>query len=322
MINLRSCGRFKVKRITLTAVLLLAVLAQGAQGQIFEKVGTFGAQFLKIGPSARAAAMGNSFTAVADDASATYWNPGGLVDVPRTSLHLNHVEWPADIKLDYASYAFRTPYLPGILGITARAMTMDPQVERTIYNPGGTGRHFDAGDMAFGLTYAQFFTDRFSAGATLNFIHMGLANKSVNATGFDFGLIYRIGIRGMRLGMVVQNAGGEIDFDSQAAKMPIMFKVGLSATGFDVGPHYMLSSVEFSHPSDNKERANFGVEYSFNRFFFLRSGYNAGYDTNGITGGFGLEVNTSERSKVFVDYGFEDLSYMGSAHRFTVSFAY
>lgn len=310
-----------MKRTALLA-LTLALFAQGAQAQIFEKVGTFGGQFLKIGPTARAAGMGNGFVAVADDASATYWNPGGLVDVPRTSLHLDHVEWPADIKLDFVSYVFHTPYLPGVLGLSARALTMDPQVERTIYLPNGTGREFDAGDMSFGITYAQYFTERFSTGFTAHFIHMGLADKSVNTSAFDFGLVYRIGIRGMRLGMVVQNAGGEVDFDSQPAKLPILFKVGLSAEAFDVGPHHMTSVVEFSHPPDNKERANLGVEYGFNRFFFLRSGYNAGYDANGVTGGFGLEIGTSERSRLLVDYAFEDLSYLGGAHRFSVSFAY
>lgn len=307
-----------------TALLAMALIlgAGSAQAQIFEKVGTFSAQFLKIGPTARAAGMGNGFTALVDDASATYWNPGGLVDVPRTGLHLNHVEWPADIKLDFVSYAFRTPYLSGVLGLTARALTMDPQVERTIYLPEGTGREFDAGDMSFGLTYAQYFTERFSTGFTVHFVHMGLADKSVNTTAFDFGLIYRIGIRGMRLGMVVQNAGGEVDFDSRPAKMPIMFKVGLSADAFDYGPHHMTSVVEFSHPPDNKERANLGVEYGFNRFLFLRTGYNAGYDANGVAAGFGVAVSTSERSRLSVDYAFEDLSYLGEAHRFSVSFAY
>ena len=311
-----------MKSTAMMALVLVMVFALGAQAQIFEKVGTFGAQFLKIGPSARAAAMGNSFTAVADDASTTYWNPGGLVEIPRTAVHIDHVEWPADIKLEYASYVFHTPYLPGVIGLSARALTMDPQVERTIYLPDGTGRHFDAGDMSFGLTYAQYFTDRFSTGVTVNFIHMGLADKSVNTSAFDFGLIYRIGIRGMRLGMVVQNAGGEIDFDSQSAKMPIMFKVGLSAEAFEYGPHHVLGAVEFTHPPDNKERANMGFEYSFNRFLYLRGGYNANYDANGLTGGFGLELNTGERSKIYVDYAFEDLSYLGEAHRISLSFAY
>src|SRR5690348_2743254 len=42
------------------------LLATPAAAQTFEIVGT------------RAAGMGGAFVAVADDASATYWNPGGL----------------------------------------------------------------------------------------------------------------------------------------------------------------------------------------------------------------------------------------------------
>ena len=91
--------------------------------------------------------MGEAYAAVGQDATATYWNPGGLVEIPRTSIHLNHVEWPADIKLDYVAYVFHTPYLPGPLGLTARALTMDPQVERTIYLPQGTSIHARLGDL-------------------------------------------------------------------------------------------------------------------------------------------------------------------------------
>jgi hypothetical protein len=312
-----------VKRSALLTLILIGAIATGAQaGDIFEKVGTFAGQFLKIGPSARGAAMGNAFSAVADDPSATYWNPAGLVEVQGTAIHIDHMEWPADIKLDYVSYVFKTSWVPGTLGLTARGLTMDPQNERTIYLPEGTGRQFDAGDMSFGFSYSQFFTDRFSTGATINLIHMTLADRKVNTATLDFGLLYRIGIRGMRLGMVVQNMGGEVDFDSRPSKMPIIFKVGLSAMAFDFGPHYMIGSIEFQHPADNKERANVGVEYSFNRFFFLRGGYNAGYDANTLAGGFGVEVNTSENSRMFVDYAYEDLSELGAAHRFSVSFTY
>jgi len=311
-----------VKRIALFSLIVLGLAPASQASDIFEKVGTFGAQFLKIGPSARAAGMGHSFTAIADDASAAYWNPAGLVDVGGTSVHLDHVEWPADIKLDYAAYSFRPSWLPGVINLNARGLTMDPQVERTIYLPDGTGRHFDAGDMAFGFSYAQFFTDRFSTGFSVNLLHMGLAEKSVNTVSLDFGLIYRIGIRGMRLGMVVQNMGGEVDFDSRPSKMPMLFKVGLAFDAFESGPHSMIGAVEFTHPSDNRERSNVGVEYSFNRFLYLRSGYNMAYDANGYTYGFGVEVNTSDNSKMFVDYAFEDLSYMGSAHRFSLSFSY
>ncbi|MBN2070857.1 MAG: PorV/PorQ family protein [Candidatus Krumholzibacteriota bacterium] len=288
----------------------------------FEKVGTYAAPFLKIGPSARAAGMGNAFTAIADDATAIYWNPAGMVEINRTQVTLNSTLWPADIDVYFVGAVFTTPYLPGTFGISARALVMDPQVERTIYMPEGTKRFFDAGDMSFGLSYATYFTDKFSAGFTGHFIHMGLADKSVETMAFDFGLIYRIGIQGMRLGMMIQSLGGEVDFDDRSSKMPTLFKVGLSMDAYRRGMHAVLAAGEFSHPSDNKERMNVGMEYVFNQFFYLRSGYNINYDTSKLGWGVGFRVDTSQTSDLGFDYAWEDLDYLGSTHRVTLNFSY
>ncbi len=307
------------------AGILILVLVPGivlAGTHPFEKVGTYAAQFLKIGTSARASGMGNAFTAVANDATAMYWNPAGMVEISRTQVTLNSVTWPADIDIYFAGAVFTTPYLPGTFGISARALAMDPMPERTIYMPDGTNRFFDAGDMSFGLSYAMYFTDKFSAGFTSHFIHMGLADKSVESMAFDFGLLYRIGIQGMKLGMMIQSLGGEVDFDDRASKMPTLFKVGLSMDAYRRGAHSLLASGEFSHPSDNKERMNVGMEYVFNQFFFLRSGYNVDYDSQGLAWGLGFRVDTSQTSDLGLDYAWEDLGWLGAAHRVTLNFSY
>jgi len=288
----------------------------------FEKVGTYAAQFLKIGPSARASAMGNAFTAVSNDATSLYWNPAGMVEQTRTQVTLNNVIWPADIQIYFVGAIFNTPYFPGTFGISARALTMDPQEERTIYMPQGTKRYFDAGDMSFGLSYAMFFTDRFSAGITTHFIHLGLADKSVETLAFDFGLLYRIGIQGMRLGMLIQSLGGEVDYDSRSSKLPTLFKVGLSVDAYRSGAHALLAAGEFSHPVDNKERMNVGMEYTFNQFFMLRSGYNIGYDAQGLAAGVGFRIDTSQTSDIGFDYAWEDLGYLGTTHRVSLNFSY
>jgi hypothetical protein len=313
-----------MKRRLFAAVLVIATIPAiaAAATKPFEKVGTYAAQFLKIGPSARAVGMGGAFTAVANDATSIYWNPAGIVEQTRTQVTLNNVVYPADIDVYFAAAIFNTPYLPGTFGISARALTMDPQEERTIYMPQGTRRFFDAGDMSFGLTYATFFTDRFSAGFTAHFLHMGLADKSVESLAFDFGLLYRIGIQGMRLGMIVQSLGGEVDFDDRSSKLPTLFKVGLSVDAYRSGAHALLASGEFQHPADNKERMNVGMEYVFNQFFMLRGGYNIGYDTQGVAGGAGFRLDTSQTSDIGFDYAWEDLGYLGTTHRFSLNFSY
>jgi hypothetical protein len=306
--------------ISVIVVLLMPIHVWATEP--FAKVGTYSLQFLKIGPSSRPTGMGGAFTALADDASATYWNPAGMVDVTNTAIMLEHTFWPADMALDYASAVFTMPFLPGTWGASARALSMDPQKERTIFLPGGTGREFDAGDMSFGLSYAQFFTDKFSAGATVHFVHSGLAEKSVNTYTIDFGLIYRIGFRGMRLGMMIQSLGGKVDYDSRDAKIPTTFKVGLSMAAYRRGAHSLNGVGEFSHPSDNTETVNLGGEYEFNQFFYLRGGYNFGYDARGAAAGFGLRIDTTQTSDLDFGYSWEDFGFLGDVHRLSVGFSY
>ena len=147
-----------MRSILIKGICLLALIAflptQAGATEPFAKVGTYALQFLKIPVSARATGMGSAFTAIANDASATYWNPAGLVDMTRTQVSLNHTWWPADIGLSYATAAFNLPFVPGTFGVSARALTLDPQKERTVFLPEGTGRTFDAAVcMHSGLDY-------------------------------------------------------------------------------------------------------------------------------------------------------------------------
>src|SRR5437773_12369931 len=88
------------------AGVLVPALAGAAQ--IFEKVGTFDGQFLKIGVGARAAAMGGAFVGVADDATALFWNAAGIarIDSDKSELSLNHASWPAELSFDRVGYGF------------------------------------------------------------------------------------------------------------------------------------------------------------------------------------------------------------------------
>ncbi|MXZ01934.1 hypothetical protein F4Y93_15325, partial [Candidatus Poribacteria bacterium] len=48
--------------------------------------GAHTAEFLSHGVGARALGMGSAFVAIADDATATYWNPAGLTKVKKHSF--------------------------------------------------------------------------------------------------------------------------------------------------------------------------------------------------------------------------------------------
>ena len=63
-------------------------------------------EFLKIGVGARAAAMGNAMSGIADDVTAGYWNPAGLGFAPAApEVALMHSEYFAGIaKYDYIGF--------------------------------------------------------------------------------------------------------------------------------------------------------------------------------------------------------------------------
>jgi hypothetical protein len=301
----------------------------GAAGaaNIFEKVGTFGAQFLKMGVGARAAGMGGAFVAVADDASSLYWNAAGAarIDPDKSELSINHANWPAEISFDQIGYVFHVKRIPGAIGVSARAVSMDPMVETTSFQPDpdvGTGNTFDAGSLTVGLTYARSFTDKFSAGVTANFVHEGLAEFSQQAYAFDLGTLYDVGTLGMKIGMTISNIGSEVQFIDRSARIPAIFRVGTSATVFQTANQRLLGAFEFSHPPDNSERLNVGAEYGFRNYVFLRGGYNINYDAEGIAGGVGFHFPVSVAGQADLDYAFTDMRDLGGVHRFSLKFLF
>ncbi len=66
----------KFQRAAFLTTLLLLIL--GMASQSYADISNAAVLFLRIAPGARAAAMGEAFVAVADDATATHYNPAGL----------------------------------------------------------------------------------------------------------------------------------------------------------------------------------------------------------------------------------------------------
>jgi long-subunit fatty acid transport protein len=307
--------------------LALAFPGPAGAAEIFEKVGTFDGQFLKIPVGARAAGMGNAFVAVADDATALFWNAAGIarIDSDKSQLSLNHANWIADLSFDQIGYVFHVKRIPGAFGVHARALSMNPMVETTAYQPDpvvGTGRTFDAGMMTVGLTYARSFTDKFSAGVTANFIHEGLAEFSQQTYAFDVGTLYDVGALGMKIGMTISNIGSQVQFIEREARIPAIFRVGSSVALLQSPNQHLLASLEFSHPPDNAERLNVGAEYGFKKFVFLRGGYNINYDAEGIAGGAGFHFPVSVAGEANLDYAFTDMKDLGGVHRFSLTFEF
>lgn len=334
------------------AILALVVLLLPAAGFAVERVGTTAYQFLKLNVGVRGVGMGNALVAGANDASALFWNPGGIGWMENREIALTHVNLPADINYDLAALAWPLGEF-GVLGVQAGVLHMDDMIVRTAEKPEGTGEYFTASDIQFGLSFAKMITDRFVFGFTGKYLREELADYVSSNFTVDVGLQYQTGFRSLRLGMVMQNYGPDGTFDGtfidwrqssgtsgepverefQDATQPLSFKAGIvsdleTMAGFDLGGNMSaLVALQFEYPSDNKERINSGLEMTYGPLA-LRAGYNFNYDVDRFTFGFGVKQSFSGKA-IRIDYAYADMgdmtdtsSFMNQPHRFGFAFEF
>lgn len=305
-------------------VLLLAVAAVPIQVQAQAKVGTTGAQFLELGTSARAMGMAEAFTAVVDDISATYYNPASLTQLIGREAMLTYVDMPADVQFGYAAFGFPLESVGGVVAFSASGLTTGDIVEQTYQQSGplGTGRNFSAQDFMFAVGYGRYLTDRFSIGFNVKFVGEFFHEYSASGWAADVGTLYDTGFRGFKIAMVITNFGPDLSMARADYPLPINFRFGGMINLIQRDDHVVSFSAEGTHPSDNLEKYNVGIEYTFQDRFILRGGSRFNYDEDGLTFGGGLRWPMGEESEIRVDYAYQDFGILTQVHRFTMMVAF
>ncbi len=302
------------------ALLLCLLLPGMVFGQA--KVGTSGAKFLDIGISARAMGMGEAYSAIANDVSAIYYNPAGLTQLFSREAMFTHIDYPADVKFDFAGIAFPVEQISGVIGIGFYSLNTGDINLTTYANPTGTGETFQALDYAASLTYARGLTEHFSLGLTFKYIDERFDNETARGWAADIGTLYDTGYRGFKIAISIVNFGPDMKMIQQGYPLPINFKFGSSFNLVESPDHLAVFALEGAHPSDNLEQYNAGLEYWYLDKFSIRAGNRFNYDSDGFTAGGGLKWPLGEASEVRVDYSYQDFGFLREVHRFTMAVAF
>ncbi len=269
---------------------------------------------LTSGMGARAVGMGESFTAVADDLSALYYNSAGLAQIQQPEAVLTHNAYLLDgfyenvdglYPLDsVGTFAFGINYL-NYGSIDQRdnfGNLIGTYTPFDIGAQGGFGFPIDK-DIFLGLS-SQWIRQEIDG-----VVHSGLL--------WDLGFLAKPFER-FSIGLNMKNLGVE----SGGFNLPADLLWG-AAYRFSLGKeelHSLLVSAGGDLAFQGDSHLNSGFEYAFQRSYFLRAGYSCDLNDTQLGGIEGLDFGAGVRVGDFqFDYSFSFEGDLGNIQRFGLS---
>ena len=308
-------NRITAQNLALVATLLsglpAAATAQEDLNQDNTAYGTTAAEFLLLGAGARGTALGGAFAAIATDVSALYYNPAGIALMPRASALVGTYDYVAETRYSWGGIAF--PFSGGsrAVGIQVGTYGFKDQPVYTVEQPEGTGSLYSVSQTFAGISFAQNFSDRFSAGLTAKGVFDQLGEATGSAFAIDFGTNFHASLSGhpIQFSFVVANLGTNLAYSGEALNaetprdpipgepdvpenpqpsefrttgfnLPTTFRVGL-AYDLIAGDNNRLTLIsDFNQPNNNGAGFSAGGEWMSQGLggspfgFALRGSYN------------------------------------------------
>jgi hypothetical protein len=298
-----------MKRIVALSLLLLSFLIGQESPSL---AATSGLDFLKMGVGARPLALGEAYVALADDISAIYWNPAGLVQLRQPEVGFTYNKWFEDIGYHFFGYSH--PLNDSIVALSLYYLG-GGDIDGSDNGGNPTGE-FSVYDLAFGLSYGRKLTDRLSAGLNFKFIREKLEEEDANAFAFDVGALYKTGINNLDVGLNIQNIGTTIKFIKESANLPLNWKFGLAYKLFHDNP--LNLTLDFNKLKNKGIYFGLGAECWITDYLALRIGSKFDPDIRDrIRFGLGLKVKNLR-----LDYAYTPHKILGDTHQFSVGFSF
>ncbi len=287
-----------IRKMLIIAVLLaLASVSFGSTASVI---------WMTITPGARPNGMGEAFTALADDATASYWNPAGLAfaDTSRQELTLQHCNWLPQLADDlYYEYLGYARHLSGWGGIGGNITFMSMGEQQETSEGGINLGEFYSYGVALTGSFGTEVAPGVSVGLGLKFIYDHLYYQdSGKGTSFaaDLGVLYRVqmeelglGNGRLQVGAALSNLGPNMSYggSSENNPLPRTIRTGLAYIPMDteltrltIVADYskLLTNVDEGLGTEfNENKWGAGAEFWYYDLLALRAGYM--HDTEGMS---------------------------------------
>ncbi|MFQ5650138.1 MAG: PorV/PorQ family protein [bacterium] len=268
--------------------------------------------FLRLGVGARALGMGSAFTAVANDASAGYWNPAGLDLVERAQFEFMNVDLPFDRTFNFISTALpiKNLFTLGASWVGLRVNDIEGRTTNSVEPEYFFGNSQNAFFFSFGKTLGY----NLAVGGSLKLIRNTLDEDAANGLGFDAGVMLRLTDR-ISLGALAQDIGTDYRWDSGLTEgVPMTLRLGAAVKAYDG----VMLAADVSQVSGLEPTLHLGAEIRPLKVLPIRLGYN----DDQITGGAGLALPLSNHT-LELNYGYSnDRILHADIHRVSVVFSF
>ncbi|MBD3234368.1 MAG: PorV/PorQ family protein [candidate division Zixibacteria bacterium] len=300
----KPAPNFKIS-FSLLCILLVACISYSQATEYSAGVESI----FSYGASARAMGMGGAFVAIADDASAVYYNPAGMSALERFQLSGLHVSLWEGVNYDCLHFVYPTLDY-GFFGIGIMRIGVDDIVRRDEHNieRGEFGFHQEQ----YHLAYSLHLTQNLSFGVSGKIASQSLAGYHASGFSSDFAVLFRApGYRQLSFGLNLQDMFSTgLKLKTENERLPLNLKGGI---GYEVYYGNFDNRIRFALDIDKTERRDpqlhFGMESDWFGNVFLRSGV----DNEGFNMGGGVSVGF-----IGVDYAFVNSEAVGNVHRFSV----
>ncbi len=297
----------KIMKVSIIIILSLILFQGSLSGQV-RKDDISGFSTLLVSPSARHAAMGEGVGSSGMDFFTLYSNPAGILNVPYLTVGAAHNEWIADYRSEYIGLVYHPSDFA--LGVSVNYGTVD-DIERRSGPTDEPEGLFDLNDIVAGITIARNLGEKLKLGITSKIVYEKLDVYSSTGVAFDFGMQYLVRPE-LMIGASFSNLGSSMKLDDEEYDLPRILRGGASYRIKD-----FLISGDVVYPTDDDPHFHLGGEYNLSQMFFLRSGFQSGYEEKALAFGLGFEQEGFNIDYAYVPFK----SDLGDTHRISLTYS-
>jgi hypothetical protein len=250
----------------------LAATVPAVQAGGLERLGTVGAQELRIPVGPASVAIGGSAVAMSNGLKNIFYNPASLAATDQGEVMVGFSSYLAESKMNYAAASARLGQA-GSIAVSMKVLNVGDITVTTEDVPEGTGEIISPTFSVLGITYARRMTDRVLLGLTTMYVNERIAEAGATGFAVDLGVQYDTGWRGLQLGFAIKNVGPTMRFDGpdfeRVTALPGADPDGrvikLEATEFEI-PSYLQFGVAYDLQRNGESRGTLYATYQGNNF--------------------------------------------------------